>query len=304
MKNNRYFIVGLFIIVTTTIMLFIGFWLAFGLKNIKYNIYMAKFYESVNGLNSNAPINYNGVNVGKVQHIEIDKKNPSIVIVTMQIQEGTPIFTNTFASLAPQGITGQIYISLSLKGDKPATAVSPKQQPPYPIVKTQASLLTSIVDQISIGTKKITEIADRINQIISEENVKKTNDIIHHLQTLSKTIANNNNNIQQSMNALHRLLNNIANSSTQFNQVIKSFNQTSKSITDTSKQVNQMAKTLQNQTLQALNNSLLPQFHQTLNNINQNTLALNKLLTTLNQNPSVLIRGQITHQDMPGVINA
>ncbi|WP_119343343.1 MlaD family protein [Facilibium subflavum] len=280
MKNNRYFIVGLFIILITAAMIFIGFWLAFGLKNTKYNIYTAHFHESVNGLNVNAPINYNGVGIGKVQSIEIDRKNPSTVIVTMQIQQGIPIFTNTYASLVPQGITGQVYISLSLKGKKPTTLMPPKDKPPYPEIQTKASFLTNIVDQMSLVATQITKIATRINQVVSDDNVKNFNEIIANLQSISA---------------------NFAKSSKKLDSIMDSINKASQSIAGTSKQVNMISQTLQNQTLQAVNNVLLPQMHQTLSDVDQGMIEFTKLLQTLNQNPSALIRGKAQHK--PGAVN-
>ena len=271
MKKNRYFIVGLFIILATTAMIIIGFWLAFGLQDIKYNTYIAKFKESVGGLNVNAPINYNGVNIGKVAGINIDRKNPSIVIVTMQIEEKVPIFSNTYAALVPQGITGQVFISLSIKHQKPAKLIAPRTEPPFPIVQTKASFLTNIVNQMSVVADQVTRISQRVEQIVSDDNVKKVNQILDSLNVILK---------------------NTAKSSQKFDQTLNQINQAMQSLSTTSAKVGKITDTLQTQTLQGINNYLLPQLGQTLSEVNQSASTLNQLLSKVSQNPSVLIRGE------------
>ncbi len=294
MNKNRYFIVGLFIIIVTIGMIFIGFWLAFGLNDTKYNTYLARFNESVDGLNLNAPVNYNGVNIGKVTDINIDHKNPSIVIVTMQIQEGVPIFTNTYASLVPQGITGQVYISFSLKGKSPQAALPPTKEAPFPVIQTKASFLTNIVNQMSVLAEQVTNISKRVGQIVDTDNVKKVDDILSNLQTISNSIAKNSQAINQSLTSLNIVLKNAAISSNKLNSLMSNVEQASKAIAATSQDVSKISQSLQTQTIQGFNNVILPELGQTLASVNQSARELNQLVSKLNNNPSILVRGQTT----------
>ena len=61
--------------------------------------------ESVAGLNLNAPVKYNGVEVGKVSDIRLDPVNPEKVRLTFAIEHGTPIKADTVAVLKTQGLT-------------------------------------------------------------------------------------------------------------------------------------------------------------------------------------------------------
>ena len=59
--------------------------------------------ESVAGLNLNAPVKYNGVEVGKVSDIRLDPVNPEKVRLTFAIEHGTPIKADTVAVLKDAG---------------------------------------------------------------------------------------------------------------------------------------------------------------------------------------------------------
>ncbi|MFZ9035239.1 MAG: MlaD family protein [Francisellaceae bacterium] len=291
MKNNRYFIAGLFILLITSIMIILGFWMAFGLKEVKYDTYIARFNESVDGLYVNANVNYNGVPVGKVENIRIDKKNPSIVIVTLQIEEGTPILSNTYASLQPQGITGQVYVSLSLQSDRPSRLIPPKSSPPYPDIATKPSLFSNIISQISLVADEINQIANRTNKLINDKNIAHIDQVIDNIDTISKTLADNGQSIDNSLKYLTILLKNSADSSQQLNQIMLDIKKSAGAVSDAALNIEHITTSVKDQTLQGINNLLLPAMSQSFQNINTVAIELNTLLKTLNDNPSILIRG-------------
>ena len=89
-------------------------WLASGgAWQKKVDLYRAIEDESVAGLNLNAPVKYNGVDVGKVRAIELDHANPNRVNLLFAIERGTPIREDTIAVLKTQGLTGIAYVELS-----------------------------------------------------------------------------------------------------------------------------------------------------------------------------------------------
>jgi phospholipid/cholesterol/gamma-HCH transport system substrate-binding protein len=79
----------------------------------KYDLYRAVMDESVAGLNLNAPVKFNGVDVGKVRVIELDHANPNRVNLLFAIERGTPVREDTIAVLKTQGLTGIAYVELS-----------------------------------------------------------------------------------------------------------------------------------------------------------------------------------------------
>ena len=109
-----YALVGGFVVILGTLLVAVILWLASGGAFQKaYDLYLAISEESVAGLNLNAPVKYNGVDVGRVRQIRLDPANPEQVNLLFAIERGTPIRQDTVAVLKTQGLTGIAYVELS-----------------------------------------------------------------------------------------------------------------------------------------------------------------------------------------------
>lgn len=300
-NNKQYVIIGAFVIFSLAAMIIIGIWLAFGLDDTKYNTYLAVFNEPVDGLQLNSDVKFNGVSVGKVSAININKKNPSNVDVELAIQDGTPITTSTYATLMAQGITGLSYIGLQTKYRKPPIQLlTPTSSPPYTEIVTKPSILSNITQQIEKVSNDVGDISNSVAKMVNNENSLKVNDIITNVDDITKTIANNDKNIQQSFDNLNKILANISDSSDQFNDMITNINQTARSVAIVGEQVAEIAKSVQFQTLQGLNQVVIPELATSIRDINESAIQLNQLLDALNKNPSMLVTGQLPPQPGPG----
>ena len=100
-------LVGAFVLALAAVLIAGVLWLATGgVYQTHYDLYQAALEESVAGLNPNAPVKYNGVDVGKVRSITLDAGNPQRVKLLFAIESGTPIKQDTVATLKTQGLTG------------------------------------------------------------------------------------------------------------------------------------------------------------------------------------------------------
>jgi phospholipid/cholesterol/gamma-HCH transport system substrate-binding protein len=116
----NYALIGGFVLGLGAVLVAILLWLASGgAWQQKYDVYRAVLDESVAGLNLNAPVKYNGVAVGKVQGIALDKANPARVNLLFAIEHGTPVKEDTIAVLKTQGLTGIAFVELN--GGSPAS---------------------------------------------------------------------------------------------------------------------------------------------------------------------------------------
>ena len=110
----NYPLVGAFVLVLGAVLVVAVLWLAAGGSlQKKHEIYLAMMDESVAGLSVSAPVKYNGVDVGKVKDIRLQQGNPERVELLFAIQRGTPVKTDTVATLKSQGLTGIAYVELS-----------------------------------------------------------------------------------------------------------------------------------------------------------------------------------------------
>ncbi len=180
----NYTVVGFFITVFATAMLLFGFWLArYGFEQ-KYDYYIVIFNESVNGLSIDSTVKLNGVEVGKVSNISIDRDNPSRVKVLIKLKYQTPITKDMYAILNLQGITGLSYIEIK-GGKKGATLL--KSSPDNPaIIPSKPSLATKLIEDAPKILQKLSTAIDSFNRVLSNENIKNLSETISTTKEVSK----------------------------------------------------------------------------------------------------------------------
>ena len=185
----NYSVVGAFVLVLGAVLIAGVLWLASGGALQKsYNLYLAIADESVAGLNLNAPVKYNGVDVGKVRKIWLDPVNPQRVILLFAIERGTPIKEDTIAVLKTQGLTGIAYVELSGGAiDSPALRATAGST--YPVIRTKPSLTARLENVLTSVLAKLDSTSNSINTILSAENQAAFKSALADIATVAHTIA-------------------------------------------------------------------------------------------------------------------
>lgn len=166
----NYAAVGAFVLVLGSVLIAGILWLASGgAWQKKYTLYQAVEEESVAGLNLNAPVKYNGVDVGKVRDIRLDKDNPQRVNLLFAIEQGTPVKVDTIAVLRTQGLTGITYVELS-GGAANALPLHVVGKNKYPVIQTRPSLSARLENVLTSVLGKLDSTSTNINAILSVEN--------------------------------------------------------------------------------------------------------------------------------------
>src|SRR6201996_7785138 len=112
-KNANYALVGL-----SSLILFVGLvifvvWLARVSFSQEYDLYDIVFDGPVRGMSQGGEVHFNGIKVGEVQRIALDRDNASRVIARIKVTSDVPIKTDSFATLEPQGVTGVNYVQIT-----------------------------------------------------------------------------------------------------------------------------------------------------------------------------------------------
>ncbi|WP_291524811.1 MlaD family protein [Acidithiobacillus sp.] len=123
---------------------------------------------SVAGLTLQAPVRFKGVRVGDVTAIGLDPTNPRMIRVRIMVDKATPITRATFAELAPQGVTGLSYLSLTDHGTDftplPRVSGRPAEIPMRP------SFFEVLSRNGESLVNRSNELADRLNSLLTDEN--------------------------------------------------------------------------------------------------------------------------------------
>lgn len=182
-------IIGAFVLVLGAVLVAGVLWLASGgAFQKKYDLYLAFEDESVAGLNLNAPVKYNGVDVGNVQEIHLDPVNPERVILLFAIERGTPIKEDTVAVLKTQGLTGIAYVELS-GGARDAQPLLATAGNKYPVIRTKPSLSARLENVLTTVLAKLDSTSSSINAILSEENRAAFKSALADIATVTHTVA-------------------------------------------------------------------------------------------------------------------
>ncbi|WP_309606110.1 MlaD family protein [Phenylobacterium sp.] len=192
-KNANYALVGL-----SSLILFVGLvifvvWLARVSFSQEYDLYDIVFDGPVRGLSQGGEVHFNGIKVGEVAKIALDRTNPSRVIARARVTSDVPIRIDSFATLEPQGITGVNYVQITAgTASKPLLKVAEKAQceargmsPCIPILKSQRSALSDLLEGGGTVLTRTIEALDRVNRVLSDQNIKTFSATLSDAQAVS-----------------------------------------------------------------------------------------------------------------------
>jgi phospholipid/cholesterol/gamma-HCH transport system substrate-binding protein len=217
----NYALVGLFVLVLGAVLIAGVLWLASGgAVKRQYDLYLAFEDESVAGLNLNAPVKYNGVDVGKVREIHLDPGNPERVNLLFAIEQGTPIKEDTVAVLKTQGLTGIAYVELS-GGTRASPLLRVIPPNPYPVIQTKPSLAARLENMLSTLMAKLDDTSSSINAVLSDENKAAFKSALASIAAVAQTVAARKESIDAGLAHAARALENASRVSAQAGPVIE-----------------------------------------------------------------------------------
>lgn len=186
-RDANYVAVGAFVLLVTAMAVSFVFWYT-NLQDkhvyLRYEIY---FQGTVSGLTPGSPVRYLGVDVGKVARILIDPQQRNRVLVIADIEASAPIDGRTRASLTLQGITGLLYIDL--EQDRKATAPGVLAEGlHFPVIPSAPSDFDVLLSSLPALTTHLVELADRFNQVFSDENVRSFKAMLDNARLASERL--------------------------------------------------------------------------------------------------------------------
>jgi phospholipid/cholesterol/gamma-HCH transport system substrate-binding protein len=187
-KGDRNFTVGLF--VTVAIAVFVAFviWLTGRSGAEELTRYTLKFTRDVSGLAVGGPVNFMGMNIGSVVHMDLEKNEGVRVRVDIEILATTPVNQGTYASLALQGITGVAVVTLASEpGQHAPLAAPPKGE--YPEIPVRAVGFAAVLASAPQIMNKLDSVLTRVGELLGQDNRTKVNETLQHVEQLTAALA-------------------------------------------------------------------------------------------------------------------
>lgn len=306
----NYAVVGAFVLVLSAVLVAGLLWLASGgAFQQKYDLYLAIENESVAGLNLNAPVKYNGVDVGKVREIRLDPGNPEQVNLLFAIERGTPIKEDTVAILTTQGLTGIAYVELS-GGARDAPLLIATAGSKYPVIRTKPSLSARLENMLSTVLAKLDSTSNNINSILSDENRAAFTSTLADIATVARTIAARKDTIDAGIANAARTFENTSDGTAQIGPVI---DRIGKSADAVEKMGNEVARTSASagKTVDSVGADVtrftaetLPELERLLSELSVLTTSLRRLSEQTERDPRGLLFGRKPVPEGPGELGA
>jgi phospholipid/cholesterol/gamma-HCH transport system substrate-binding protein len=145
------------------------------------------FKQSVDGLAQGSKVSFAGVPVGKIEDIELWKKDPSFVRVRIGVKKEVPITVGTTATI--QGSftgTSDIMLEGAIKGAPPITEPGPEGAP---VIPTKQGGLGAILSNAPLLLERLATLTDRLNLLLSDDNQKSIRGILANTDRMTGDLA-------------------------------------------------------------------------------------------------------------------
>jgi len=149
----------------------------------KTDSYTVRFEESVSGLEVGAQVKYNGVRVGQITDIRIDRERLDLVVARLELREGTPVKKDTTAVMVAMGITGLKFVELT-GGSRAA-----ERLPPGSEIRSGQSVIGTLEGKAQDIAVKMELALNKINTVLTEQNLQGIREIIANVSQLSGDLS-------------------------------------------------------------------------------------------------------------------
>ena len=262
--------------------------------------------DSVSGLIAGAPVEFHGVDVGRVTEVELT--GPSSVRILLDVEKDAPVSRATVATitargLATRGFTGYVYVLLENTGTDqgPLTAAPGARYPRIPNAPSRSVNLDTAISQVNQNVQSLTEL---LRTILDEDTIAALQQAVGNLQQVTQVLANNQEklsaiiaNTEQASGRLGPLLDSSSDTVNALQQVSEMLagneQRLNAIITNTEQASGRLGPLLDasSHSINALQLQVLPEAYRTMATLNQLTNSMTRLTDKINRDPSILVRG-------------
>ena len=172
---------------------FVHWFRSIGKSTVSANYHIV-FQGPVGGLRTGAGVLFNGMRVGEVSDLQLNRLDPKQVIATIKIDANTPVRSDTVVGLDFQGLTG--IANIGLKGGDPAAG-------PLPEGPDGMSVLTADVAATQDLGAAVREVLRKVDVFITD-NATQVHTSLVNIEAFTETLKKNSERIDRIMEGADR----------------------------------------------------------------------------------------------------
>jgi phospholipid/cholesterol/gamma-HCH transport system substrate-binding protein len=190
----NYALIGAFTLAVVAAAFAFVYWFSGGDKHSMRKSYRIVFTGSVSGLSRGSEVLFNGLRVGEVSEIDLMQEDPSRVAAIVEVNNRTPVKTDTRARLEFAGLTGVASIALSggSATAKPLEAADGER----PVIFAEASEFQNLLESVQRLASKSDGILEKVDSLLAQ-NGNSINTTIKNVETFSQALSDNSAGINQ-----------------------------------------------------------------------------------------------------------
>ena len=176
-------------LVLASFMAFAGFtlWLGQSQFNRDFDIYEIVFEGPVS-LESGASVRFNGISVGEVSRVAIDRQNDRMVRARVRVDSETPVRTDSVADIELAGITGLTFVQIRA-GSQTAELLERQPGGPIPIIQSHLDPLAEIFANGAKVLEAANSSLEGISAVLSEDNVGAFSRTLSNIETVTANLS-------------------------------------------------------------------------------------------------------------------
>lgn len=250
----HYVAVGGFVLVVV----FVAFAAVLWLGRIEFRQELKPFYiffkGSVAGLSRGSAVQYNGIPVGRVTDIRVDKDNVAQIQVTIEVDSNLVEIKSDARAYLDTNILSGVSIVQIRGGTQQARVLEPEKGHRYPIIKAGQSELEAVKASLPELVGDLKQASHNLNALLDERNRQALADSLQNIRTVTAAFADHSqdvgvilDNTNAAVVAMKTLLHNVDQSYTargglkdQASQTLKDYGRVAGNLTDTAHQLQQM----------------------------------------------------------------
>ncbi len=194
----NYIAVGMMTLAALALAFIIVFWIGRYGSGENMTPMNVRVQGSVSGLGVGSPVQFNGINVGKVTGLGLDSGDPRFVIVHTSVRSDVPIRSDTRASIGIRGLSGGAFIQLE-GGSPNAPGLFSEPTPAGgnpPVIAGDPSSVNEIMNRVNSIAARTERVMDGFETLIQQNSAGVTT-TIKNAETFSKALADNSDGVER-----------------------------------------------------------------------------------------------------------